>query len=94
MHKSAVRLGYGQPRPIRSASSASDAGGALPGACRVAGRSRIHLAPGEEREVSFPVEQLRMLDQGMHWVVEPGVFRMLIGSSSKDIRLRGDLVVQ
>jgi beta-glucosidase len=60
------------------------------------GFTRVHLAPGEEREVRFTLgpQQLRMLDAAMHWVVEPGLFRILIGASSKDIRLRGDLVVQ
>jgi len=60
------------------------------------GFQRVHLAAGEERELSFTVgrDQLRMLDAGMRWIVEPGTFRVLIGASSKDIRLRGDLVVQ
>jgi beta-glucosidase len=57
---------------------------------------RIHLRPGEEREVAFALtrNQLRMLNRDMQWVVEPGTFRIMIGSSSKDIRLRGELHVQ
>jgi len=60
------------------------------------GFRRVHLAPGEEREVTFRLsrEQLQMLDRDMHWVVEPGSFRVLVGASSKDIRLRGELVVR
>ncbi len=60
------------------------------------GFRRVHLAPGEEREVTFPVgpQQLQVLDKDGHWVVEPGAFRIMIGSSSKDIRLRGELTVQ
>ena len=59
------------------------------------GFQRVHLEPGEEREVSFPLsrDQLQMLDREMHWVVEPGSFRVLVGASSRDIRLRGELLV-
>jgi len=59
------------------------------------GFQRVHLEPGEERVVSFTLarEQLQMLDRDMHWVVEPGAFRVMVGASSKDIRLRGELVV-
>ena len=57
---------------------------------------RIHLEPGAEAVVSFEIgpEHLRFLDENMKWVVEPGVTRVMIGSSSEDIRLRGDLVVR
>lgn len=60
------------------------------------GFQRVHLEPGEERVVSFTLarEQLQMLDRNLHWVVEPGLFRVLIGGSSKDVRLRGDLTVR
>ena len=63
---------------------------------QLGGFTRVHLEPGEEREVSFSVgrEQLKMLDANMRWVVEPGTFRILIGASSKDLRLRGDLIIQ
>lgn len=60
------------------------------------GFQRIHLEPGAEQEVSFSIgpDQLRMLDRDMKWIVEPGTFRVLVGASSRDIRLRGDLVVR
>lgn len=60
------------------------------------GFQRVHLEPGEERAVSFALarEQLQMLDRNLRWVVEPGLFRVLIGGSSRDIRLRGDLTVR
>ncbi len=57
--------------------------------------TRIHLAPGEEQLVSFTIdpEALAMLDKDMRTTVEPGDFRIMIGSSSKDIRVRGILKV-
>ena len=60
------------------------------------GFQRVSLQPGEEKEISFTLgrDQLQMLDKDLHWIVEPGTFRILIGSSSKDIRLRGDLLIQ
>jgi beta-glucosidase len=60
------------------------------------GFQRVHLAPAEEQEITFNVgpSVLRMLDANMKWVVEPGTFRILVGSSSKDLRLRGDLIVR
>ncbi|HET7249097.1 MAG TPA: glycoside hydrolase family 3 N-terminal domain-containing protein [Gemmatimonadales bacterium] len=63
---------------------------------QLAGFQRIRLAPGEEREVSFVVgpDALRMLDRELKWVVEPGVFRVLVGASSRDLRLRGSLTVR
>lgn len=63
---------------------------------QLAGFQRVSLKPGEEKAVVFDVssDQLQMLDRDMKWVVEPGMFRILVGSSSKDIRLRGDLIVK
>jgi beta-glucosidase len=60
------------------------------------GFARIRLAPGEEKQIAFTVarEHLQMLDRDGRWVVEPGLFRVLVGASSKDIRLRGDLTVR
>ena len=62
---------------------------------QLAGFQRLHLEPGEERELSFVLgpEQLRLWSAG-HWVVEPGAFRVMLGASSVDIRLRGELLVR
>ena len=59
------------------------------------GFQRVHLEPGAEKMLSFTLSrrQLEMLDRDMRWVVEPGAFRIMVGSSSKDIRLRGELVI-
>ncbi|MGH7620396.1 MAG: glycoside hydrolase family 3 C-terminal domain-containing protein, partial [Gemmatimonadaceae bacterium] len=63
---------------------------------QLAGFERVHLEPGESKSVQFTLgpEQLQMLDRDLHWVVEPGTFRVLVGASSKDIRLRDSLVVR
>jgi beta-glucosidase len=60
------------------------------------GFARVHLAPGETKDVSFMLtpEHLSMLDANMREVVEPGTFRILLGASSRDIRLRGELLVR
>jgi beta-glucosidase len=60
------------------------------------GFQRVSLAPGEAKDVSFTLgpEDLRMLGEDMRWVVEPGAFRVMMGASSKDIRLRGEVVVK
>jgi beta-glucosidase len=60
------------------------------------GMRRLHLRPGEEQEVVFALntDDLRLLDEQMRWIVEPGVFRVMIGASSRDIRLRGELRVR
>ena len=60
------------------------------------GFQRVSLDRGAVREISFRLgpEELRMLDREHRWVVEPGTFRVLIGASSKDIRLRGELIVK
>lgn len=59
------------------------------------GFQRISLKAGEEKEISFAItpETLQMLNNEMKWVVEPGEFRIMIGASSKDIRLRDVVTV-
>jgi beta-glucosidase len=55
------------------------------------GFARVALAPGEERQVDLTVaaQDLAYWDEtGRAWKVEPGRFEILIGASSRDIRLR------
>jgi beta-glucosidase len=60
------------------------------------GFSRITLKVGEEKRVTFQLkpEDLSMLDKDLKRVVESGDFRIMIGASSKDIRLRDILTVK
>ena len=60
------------------------------------GFSRISLEPGETKTVTFKLlpEHLALYDQNMKKVVEPGMFDIMIGSSSEDIRLKGKLEVK
>ena len=57
---------------------------------------RIALNPGESKKVTFEVtpEMLSMYDHDMNLFVEPGEFKVMIGSSSRDIKLISKLVVE
>lgn len=59
------------------------------------GFQRISLNPGEEKKVTFELgfDELSMLDKDLNRMVEPGKFRIMVGASSKDIRLREFLTV-
>jgi len=63
---------------------------------QLAGFTRVWLAPGEAREVRFRLgpRALSVLDAALRPVVEPGSFRVYVGASSRDIRLRGTLEVR
>jgi beta-glucosidase len=55
------------------------------------GFERVHLKPGETRTLTFVLkpEDLALWDRSMRFVVEPGAFKVMVGSSSEDIRLTG-----
>ena len=55
------------------------------------GFKRIHLEPDEERTIVFTLfpDQLAFYDEHMRLIIEPGLFYVMVGSSSEDIRLSG-----
>lgn len=59
------------------------------------GFERVHLKPGETKEVTFKIypRDLELYNIDEYWVVEPGDFRIMIGASSEDIRLKDILTV-
>lgn len=63
---------------------------------RLRGFERITLEPGESKTVEFvitPEKHLAIFDVDMKEVVEAGEYKVYIGSSSEDIRLKGEFVL-
>jgi len=54
------------------------------------GFARLHLLPGEKKHIRFdlPVNMLAYYGEGLKLVLEPGTVKVLVGSSSEDIRLQ------
>jgi beta-glucosidase len=64
---------------------------------RLAGFARVELAPGESRKVSIrvPRQMVSYWDEGSHaWATPRGVVPVLVGKSSADILLRGEMTVE
>jgi beta-glucosidase len=59
------------------------------------GFERVRLKPGETKTVAMTLapDDLALWDRRMHFVVEPGAFRVMIGASSEDIRLTGEFSI-
>ena len=60
------------------------------------GFEKINLAAGEQKTVRFKLtrEQLSFLNRNLEPVVEPGIFKVMVGSSSVDIKLNGEFEVK
>ena len=59
--------------------------------------AKVSLEPGEEKEVSFQLDKRAFAFYDTHskeWRVEPGEFEILVGASSRDIRLKARLYVE
>jgi beta-glucosidase len=56
---------------------------------------RIHLQTGHSMALSFelPLEALAVPDELANWRVEPGEYKIMVGSSSRDIRLMESCIV-
>lgn len=61
------------------------------------GFNKVELAPGETKDVTFTLNRrdLSFFDADKHaWVMEPGEFEVLIGSSSADIRSKAKFTAE
>ena len=59
------------------------------------GYQRVRLEPGESKKITFhlPVDQLAFYDLDLNLIVEAGRIEVMLGSSSQDIRLRGEFEI-
>jgi len=59
------------------------------------GFERVHLNPGETKIVTFVLtrDDLALWNRQLHFVIEPGKFRVMIGSGSEDVRLTGQFEI-
>jgi beta-glucosidase len=63
---------------------------------QLCGFAKLALEPGETKTCTLKVspDDLALYDKDLKRVVEPGLFRLMVGSSSDDIRLRGEFQVK
>jgi beta-glucosidase len=61
----------------------------------LAGWARVPVKPGESTNLSLVIraDQFAFLNQEMNWLVEKGTMKVLVGSSSEDIRLEGSFEI-
>jgi beta-glucosidase len=58
---------------------------------------KVDLKPGESQEVTFTLDKRALAFYDPYrkgWVAEPGEFQVLVGSSSRDIRLKGSFMLE
>ncbi len=60
------------------------------------GFQRIHFNAGESKQITFTItpQMLSILNKDLQTVIEQGDFRIMIGASSRDIRLKETLTVK
>jgi beta-glucosidase len=59
------------------------------------GYARVRLLPAERKTITFhlPVNQMAFYDSSLNLVLEPGKIIVMVGSSSDDIRLTGEVEI-
>jgi beta-glucosidase len=59
------------------------------------GFKRVTLKPGQKKTITFilSITQLGFYNKDMKYVVEPGTIKIMVGSSSEDIRLMGEFEI-
>jgi beta-glucosidase len=59
------------------------------------GYARVRLFPGESKSITFhlPVDQLAFYDAALNLVLEAGKIKVMLGSSSDDLRLTGEFEI-
>jgi len=62
----------------------------------LAGFKRVHLQPGEEKDVSFVfhASQTAFLGLDMKWRIEAGKFDIMVGNSSDNLNLKAELTIK
>lgn len=60
------------------------------------GFKRVTLQPGEKVKIVFkiPSEILSFYNEKMELIIEPGIFEVMVGSSSKDIKAKGKFEIR
>ncbi|HMP92965.1 MAG TPA: glycoside hydrolase family 3 C-terminal domain-containing protein, partial [Phnomibacter sp.] len=60
------------------------------------GFQRIHLKPGEQQRLYFNItpEILQLLNAQEIWVVEPGIYQLMVGPHSRELTLKTELRVR
>jgi beta-glucosidase len=58
---------------------------------------KVFLKPGESKKVTIEMERDAISfydDRQMAWVVEKGIFKVLVAASARDVRLKGEIVAE
>lgn len=57
---------------------------------------KVFLVPGQSKIINFTIdkEKLSFYNEKLKWVAEPGVFNLMIGSASDDIRLNNEIFLR